>query len=125
MPLTNDPEAAQARRAAQAAEREHAQAYLRGHPDEWMDDMIRRLLLETGKQLSFVENTKALDVRDQAQHARTLASLERTLERLSRMQSERASRERKVAMTDDEARTALERRLDKLLAGGAAPEVAE
>lgn len=117
MPLTNDPEAGREFRAAKDRARENELARLRDNPGEWMDEMIRRLFLETDKQLKLIEETKARDVSEQERHARTLASLERTLERLARIESERASSERKVTMTYEEARAAFERRLDKLLAG--------
>ena len=52
--------------------------------------------------------------------ARTLAALERTLERLSKLERERAAvREKKITPHDGQARTALERRLDKRLAAAA------
>jgi len=124
MPMTNDLEVARANRAARQAAQDAARAALRDRPDEWMDEMIERFFLETGKQLKSVEETKAYTVDDQAQHARTLASLERTLERLSRMQTARASRERKVAMSDDEARAAFERRLDQRAGSADAKEPA-
>lgn len=117
MPQTNDPEVARDNRTAKERARDAELARLRDHPDEWMDEMIQRFFLETGKQLKLIEETKAREASEQERHARTLASLERTLERLQRLESARASRERKVAMSYEEARAEVERRLDKLLAG--------
>ena len=85
MPTTNDPEVAASNRTAKEIARDAALAHLRDCPDEWMETMIRRFFLETDKQLKLIEETRARTVPEQAQHARTLASLERTLERLSRM----------------------------------------
>lgn len=124
MPQTNDPEVARDNRAAKERARDALLAHLRETPDRWMDEIMERFLLETDKQLKLIEETKARDVSEQASHARTLASLERTLERLARLETQRATRERKVVKTDDEARAAFERRLDKLLAGPDAEEVA-
>jgi len=124
MPIPNDPVVAAETRAAKEIAQKAEQTSLCDRPDEWMDEMIQRLFLETSKQLKSLENTKACDVREQDQHARTLASLERTLERLSRMQSQRGSRESKVAMTDDELRAAIKRELDQLTAPRSKGEVA-
>ncbi len=52
-----------------------------------------------------------------AADARTLSSLERTLERLSRLEAQRALvKEKKIAKHDTDARAALECRLDQRLA---------
>jgi len=125
MPHTNDLTVARDNRAAKERVRDALLARLRESPDQWMDEIMERFLLETDKQLKLIEETKAREVTEQASHARTLASLERTLERLARLETQRAARERKVVKTDDEARAALERRLDKLLAGPGAEEVAQ
>lgn len=88
-------------------------------PDaEWLDDMVKRLISELEKQLSRVSQAQdAGDAQSRAADARTLSSLERTLERLSRLETQRtAVREKKVATHDADARTTLERRLDKRLA---------
>jgi hypothetical protein len=89
--------------------------------EEWLDEMVKKLFRELEKQLAAVSRSKPAtgDASARAANARTLSSLERTLERLSRLERERASvRERKVVRHDDDARAALERRLDKLLAAG-------
>ncbi len=93
---------------------------------EWLDDMVKRLFNELSRQMYQLENIKqgTGSAPDRAANARTLSSLERTLERLARMEREReAMREKKVAKKNDEARDALIRRLDQLLARGAAPKV--
>jgi hypothetical protein len=88
-------------------------------PDsEWLDDMVKRLISELEKQLSRVSQAQdAGDAQSRAADARTLSSLERTLERLSRLETQRAAvREKKIAKHDPDARAALERRLDQRLA---------
>ncbi len=89
---------------------------------EWLDTMVKRLMAELEKQLNTVAGAPA-DSTPQARaaDARTLSSLERTLERLSRLERERATvKEKKIAKhAQDGARAALERRLDKRLAAAA------
>jgi hypothetical protein len=89
--------------------------------EAWLDDMVKRLFAELKRQLSQVENAGPAAETEQAPlraaNARTLASLERTLERLAKLEQQRAlMRETKVAAKHDGARLALERRLDQLLA---------
>ena len=92
--------------------------------EEWLDQMVKKLFRELEKQLAAVAGSKPSDASSRAADARTLSSLERTLERLSRLERERAAvRERKVVRHDDDARAALERRLDKLLAAGSAAKL--
>ncbi len=90
---------------------------------EWLDTMVKRLMAELEKQLSTVAGATADDSTPQARaaDARTLSSLERTLERLSRLERERAMvKEKKIAKhAQDGARAALECRLDKRLAAAA------
>jgi len=95
---------------------------------EWLNDMVKRLFKELNRQMCQLEGLKegSGTAADRAANARTLSSLERTLERLARMEREReALRQKKVARKNDEARDALIRRLDQLLASGAAPELPE
>lgn len=95
---------------------------------QWMDHMVNRLFKELNRQMCQLENLKeGLSTGpDRAANARTLSSLERTLERLARLEREReALREKKVAKKHDEVRDALVRRLDQLLAAGSAPEIPE
>jgi len=114
-------------------------------PDSgWVDLMVKNLKDELQRQLARVrqagdprdggpkdgdpkdgeESSKPVvtDAKSRAADARTIAVLCNTLERLDRLEQQRAMvRETKVRKNAQDARTALERRLDKLLAGAAAP----
>lgn len=91
---------------------------------EWLDLIMKKLFKTLESQLQQVAKAKPApgDAQARAANARTLSSLERTLERLARLERERLTlREKKVAGRDavaesGDARAALERRLDKLLA---------
>jgi len=90
---------------------------------QWLDKMVNKLKAELERQLNAVTDLKinGPDGRLLAANARTLVSLERTLERLSKLECERAAqkaavREKKVAKYDQGARVTLQRRLDKLAA---------
>jgi hypothetical protein len=88
---------------------------------EWLDEMMTKLQRELERQLNRVAAAKAGDddSRERAADARTLNALERTLERLARLERERALvKEKKIAKHGGSAREALERRLDKRLAAG-------
>jgi len=111
MPKPNDPAVAASNRAWRESARRAAEAMLADTPEEWMDAMIRRFLLETSKQLEALEQTKAHTVPDQAQQARTLATLGRNFAGFAHMHAQRLTREQKVAMSDDELRENLHRRL--------------
>jgi hypothetical protein len=94
---------------------------------EWLDTMVKKLITVLQQQLEGVARSKddPKDARARASDARTLSSLERTLEKLSKLERERAAvREKKVAQHDADARAALERRLDKRLAATAKGEAA-
>ncbi len=88
----------------------------------WMDEMVKRLFHELRKQISQLETAMKKDDSPEqagrrATNARTLNSLERTLERLARLEQQRVlSRETKVAAKDDDTYAELERRLDQRLA---------
>ncbi len=88
---------------------------------EWLDTMVKRLMTTLEQQLAAIAQAEeGGDARSRAADARTLAALERTLERLSKLERERAAvREKKITPHDGQARTALERRLDKRLAAAA------
>lgn len=95
---------------------------------EWMNDMVKRLFKELNRQMCQLEGLKegSSTGPDRAANARTLSSLERTLERLARMERERELlREKKVAVKNDEVRDALIRRLDQLLIRAAKAELSE
>jgi hypothetical protein len=86
---------------------------------EWLDTMVKRLITELEKQLAAISQAEASQSTPQsrAADARTLAMLERTLEKLSKLERERAVvREKKIARHDTDGRAALERRLDQRLA---------
>ena len=90
--------------------------------EKWMDEMVKRLFHEIRKQLSQLEAAKAesdtsADAARRAANARALAGLEKTMERLVRLEQQRAATlEMKVIGSNDEARLELERRLDQCLA---------
>jgi hypothetical protein len=97
--------------------------------DNWKDDIVERLLRELKRQLCQLENTKPTQEIDQAAirqaNVATLASIERTLEKLLHLHQQMAlAQETKKATKHDDAIAALERRLDKLLAAPEAPPVA-
>jgi len=84
---------------------------------EWMDIMVKRLFRELNRQLAQVESLKPeqASAGDRVQNARVLSSLERTLERLAKLEKEREARRERKGLNHDDARAALERRLDKLV----------
>jgi hypothetical protein len=84
--------------------------------EEWMDLMVKRLFRELDRHLNIIEKTDVpAEPAQKAQVARALASMERSLGRLTRIEKERgAMREHKVAEPNDDKRAILERRLDKL-----------
>ena len=98
---------------------------------EWLDDMVKRLFKELRRQLSQIESTKPQDddtknAAVRAANVRALSGIERTLERLARLEQQRAlSRETKIRARNGEHRAELERRLDQLLAAGNAPGIPE
>ena len=95
--------------------------------EAWKDDIVQRLLRELKRQLCQLENTKPTPEIDQANlrivNVRALASMERTLDRLFRMDEQRElKRETKVAAKNDNALAALERRIDQLAAAAEASD---
>lgn len=98
---------------------------------DWMDDMVKRLFKELRRQLAQVESTKPHDddtkaATVRATNVRALSAIERTLERLARMEQQRVvSRKVSTVARNDEIRAELERRLDKLLTYQSTPEVPE
>jgi len=87
---------------------------------EWLDEMVKKLKDELQAQLARAAkaaDTKRSSATARAADARTLASLERTLEKLALMEQARAVvRETKIRKQG--LRDALECRLDKLAAAG-------
>ncbi|MDE2134254.1 MAG: hypothetical protein KGM97_08945 [Alphaproteobacteria bacterium] len=98
--------------------------------EEWKDEIVNRLLRELKRQLCQLENALPTPEIDQAKiraaNVATLASIERTLERLLQLEQQRAqARETKVAAKNDDALAALERRIDRIAAAVATPRAAE
>lgn len=93
---------------------------------KWLDEMVKRVFAELNRQLAQIEASAPPEgIKGEvarATNARTLASLERTLERLSKLQMQRAEQshklatERKVQKKHASAREKLEQRLDRLVA---------
>jgi hypothetical protein len=86
---------------------------------EWLDEMVKKLKIELEAQLQRAADSpgKRCSATSRAADAATLASLERTLEKLAKMEQARALvRETKISKQG--AHDALERRLDKLAAAG-------
>ena len=93
--------------------------------EAWKDDIVQRLLRELKRQLCQLENTKPTPEIDQANirivNVRAITAMERTLDRLLRMDEQRElKRETKVAAKNDNALAALERRIDQLAAAARA-----
>ena len=90
---------------------------------DWMDEMVNRLFSELKRELSQLENSKPKtahekqDATVRATNARTLDSLQRTLERLNRMEADRATRSAaKGSISGAEARKRLEPRILEIVA---------
>ncbi len=91
-----------------------------GLESEWLDLMVKNLKDELQSQVARVRLAARQPGEDEAKmrasDARTLGVLERTLERLAKLERERAMvRESKVRKLVEGTRAALECRLDKLL----------
>ncbi|HXC56095.1 MAG TPA: hypothetical protein VNU97_12430 [Rhizomicrobium sp.] len=89
----------------------------------WMDDMVNRLFTELKRELAQLENAKPKvqhdrqDAAVRATNARTLDSLQRTLERLNRMEADRSARNAtRGTINADEARARLEPRILEIVA---------
>jgi hypothetical protein len=86
---------------------------------DWMDLMVKRLFAELNRQLCQVESKKDGELKpgERMENARVLASLQQTLEKLARMETQRdLVRKGKNVAKDADARKALERKLDQLAA---------
>ena len=85
---------------------------------DWLDDMVKRLFNELDRQMKQVEESRtgSTDAQGRAANARTLASLERTLERLSRTERERMAQRTSKALTKDGNRRAeIERKIARII----------
>ena len=100
-------------------------------PPGWMDDMIRRLFDEWNRQMIKLEDlksgsNKSEDAQSRAHDARTLAQLERSLDALIKLETQRAtSRSKKVSTNHAEARAAFERRVADFARAAGATEIPE
>lgn len=107
MPVTPDPPAADAHARPPLSTRGLKPFDL--NPEE-MDDVIMRIFSELRRQLSQMEAKKAdeLEPVDRERHARILASLERTMERLAQIEAGRAAaRKSQVIVKDGNYRSLL------------------
>ncbi len=98
--------------------------------DTWKDEFVESLLRELRRQLQQLQNAAPTAESDQAGiralNVATLARIERSLDRLTKMHEARAlKRDLTMAAKNDDARAALERRLDELLEAGRARRSAE
>jgi phage terminase small subunit len=101
---------------------------------EWLDQMVKRLFKELNRQLACIEATKPEDsdtkkATVRAAHVRTLGAIERTLERLARMEQGRvAKRQTRTVGNNDELRASIQHKIDMLLTvqgAGSAPAETE
>jgi len=87
---------------------------------DWLDSMVKRLFKALEVQLARIEATKPDDneprkAQVRAANVRTLSAIERTLERLARLEQQRAaSRKVRTSARYDEIRAEVERRIDRI-----------
>ncbi len=120
MSLTPDPQIA----AANAARRQQEEFEHDEIDSDWLDAMVKRLFNELDRQMKQVEDSRTgqTDSGGRAANARTLASLERTLERLARTERERtAARNSKALRKDGNVRAEIERKITRITAIEFAP----
>jgi len=91
--------------------------------NKWKDEFVESLLRELRRQLHQLENAPPAPHGDEAgirsHNMQTLARIERSLDRLIRMHETRNLKQGQTkGHSDDDARAALECRLDKLAATG-------
>ena len=87
---------------------------------KWKEEFVESLLRELRRQLQQLQNAAPTAEPDQAgiraQNVATLARIERSLDRLTKMhEAQTLKRDLTMAAKDDDAHAALERRLDELL----------
>lgn len=88
----------------------------------WMDEMVKRLFKQLQTQLARIEATKPEDgdtrkASVRAANIRALGQLERTLERLARMEQERtARRTARASESSEDVRARLQHRINLVLA---------
>ena len=87
---------------------------------DWLDRMVQRLFKALEVQLARIEATKAHDdevkqAQVRAANVRALSAIERTLERLARLEQQRAAyRKTRASAGYEEMRAEIERRIDRL-----------
>lgn len=97
---------------------------------KWKEEFVEALLRELRRQLHQLQNAAPTAEPDQAgiraQNVATLARIERSLDRLMKMQEAQAlKRDITMAANNDNAKETLERRLDQLLIAARAQVPAE
>lgn len=97
---------------------------------KWKEEFVESLLRELRRQLQQLQNAAPTAEPDQAgiraQNVATLARIERSLDRLMKMQeAQTLKRDITTAANNDNAKETLERRLDQLLEAGRARRSAE
>lgn len=92
--------------------------------EKWLETMVKRLFAEMTRQLENIETGSAETPSERAADARTLAALERTLERLVKLDQQRAPKREKKVRPED-ARNALHRKIARLTAAGTPAASAE
>ena len=97
---------------------------------KWKEEFVESLLRELRRQLQQLQNAAPTAEPDQAgiraQNVATLARIERSLDRLMKMQeAQTLKRDITTAASNDNARETLERRLDQLLIAARAQVPAE
>jgi hypothetical protein len=98
--------------------------------NKWKEEFVESLLRELRRQLQQLQNAAPTAEPDQAgiraQNVATLARIERSLDRLMKMQeAQTLKRDITTAASNDNARETLERRLDQLLIAARAQVPAE
>ena len=115
MPLTPDPQSADE---SAAFEGQETQLKPEDIDSDWLDHMVRRLFNELDRQMKQVEDSRtgSTDAQGRAANARTLASLERTMERLTRTERERQAQRTSKAMSKNGNRRAeIERKIARII----------
>jgi hypothetical protein len=93
--------------------------------ETWKDEFVESLLRELRRQLQQLQNSPpaphAEDAGVRAANVQALARIQRSLDRLLKMQEQRAlARDKKGAIADADQRAALERDIDSIVAAAIA-----
>lgn len=112
MPIEADPVLGRTRQTEKDIAKQETQEWLRLHLPDWLDNMVRRLFLQLENQLAHVEKSAAPEnTGDEERNARTLASLERTLERLTQLEKQRSVVRQAQKMKGTDVKAALQLRV--------------